>query len=335
MSIRLLFVDVYWFNENGVLEGPGYIALRSGIIEGMGIGEPPEEMQYAEYLAGGSGRVVLPGFILGPIVPETYMFKDAISVYDALDIVKGSSRISKYIANLGSEEAYYASLMMFYEAAMNGYTSVIAVSPNAGAVTRALEDSGLYGLVLVPEECGYYHGGLSASEQTSLQRVKLGKIYCRSRPKGEGVELADDGLVYVEGEPLFELPPWNGEAVPGPGTALAANPWPLLSGLYKLEPLKVYKQLTLTGYYLLDSSYQLYKGQANLVVVDSSEPPSWLIPQRGITVKYLSPSRPRVETVVSMGRIVIDGGEHMYIGSSKADEARKKLSKLLRSFTDD
>ncbi len=335
MSVRLLFVDVYWFDENGVLEGPGYIALRSGIIEGMGIGEPPEEMQYAEYLAGGSGRVVLPGFILGPIVPETYMFKDSISVDDALEVVKGSSKVSKYIANLGSEEAYYASLMMFYEAAMNGYTGVIAISPNADAVARALEDSGLYGLVLVPEECGHYHDRLSVSEQTSFQRVKLGKIYCRSRPKGEGVELADDGLVYVEGEPLFELPPWSGEAVPGPGTALAANPWPLLSGLYKSEPLKVYKQLTLTGYYLLDGSYQLYKGQANLVVVNSSEPPSWLIPQRGITVKYLSPSRPRVETVVSMGRIVIDGGEHMYIGLSKVDEARNKLSGLLRGLADD
>lgn len=332
MSLRILLTDIYWFNVNGVLDGPGYVYLNNGILEMMGPGEPPEEAQYAEYLAGGNGRVVVPGFVLGPIIPETYILRDFIDVNETIDIVMGVSRLSRHIVNMNSKEAYYASLMMFYEAALNGYTSVIAITPNVSAVARALEDSGLYGLVLAPIGCGYYDAKTVASEYTGLQNVKTGRIYCRDKPSGRDFELTSEGIIYVNGEPLYKLPPWNNDITPSPGTALAASPWPLFSGLYGLDPLKAYNHLILTGYKPLDSSYKPYKGLANLVVVDTTEPPSWFIPMRGLTVKYLSPTRPRIEMVVSMGRLVVDSGEHMYIGSSKTREAQEYLSKILEGL---
>ena len=42
MPPRILFYDVYYFDENGVAHGPGYIHVSAGAIDYIGLGEPPE-----------------------------------------------------------------------------------------------------------------------------------------------------------------------------------------------------------------------------------------------------------------------------------------------------
>jgi len=325
----VLFFEVYWLDVDGEPVGPGYVYVRGGVVEAVEPGEPPEEMQYAEMVAGGPGRLVLPGLLLGPVVPETYVLRGLVGPGDALGLLRGEGWAAEAVASMSGAEAYHAALMMFYEAAVEGYTAVVAVTPHPIEVARALDAAGLWGLVLAPRGCGALDAEPPAGDALPGEaRVSIGVLDCTPRPGPGAFRLTGEGLIEAPGGDRFEPPPWRGRGAPAPVTAAAASPWPMFSGLTHPEPREAYRWLAWRGYRLLPGheAYEPLRGPASLVVLDYSEPPGWLPEPAG--VEALGPARPRVETVMSRGRMVVDGEEHLYLGRSAAEEAARTLRGL-------
>lgn len=320
-GFRVLLADVHWLDERGEPQGPGFMVIRDGRLALVDVGEPPEEEQFAEMVAGGAGRLVVPAFSMGLVSPESYALRGFPEVLpDAL--VSGGWWLEA-VASMSGEEAYYASLMMFYEAAVNGYTTVIAYTPHPRPVAEALRSAGLRGLILAPGPgCPVKAGEPGEGE---IAGVKISVLRCSETPSS-GYVLTGDGVLYVDGKPVYALPPWRSGLSPAPGVALASNPWCLLSGPRSAE---AYRALVVTGHRLLEPGYQPLEGAANLIVVNASEPPAWLASLSYAGPSALGPTRPRVETVFSWGRVVIDGGDHMYLGPSRAEEAAGKLRGFL------
>lgn len=321
-GFRVLLADVHWLDETGEPRGPGFIAIRDGRVSLVDVGEPPEEEQYAEMVAGGAGRLVVPAFSMGLVSPESYVLRGFPGV--APDALVSGGWWLEAVASMSGEEAYHASLMMFYEAALNGYTTVVAYTPHPRPVAEALRGAGLRGLVLAPGPgCPVKAGG---AVEGGAAGVRVAELRCAETPAAKGYTLTGDGILHVDGAPVYGLPPWRSGVSPAPGVAMAANPWCLLSGPRSLD---AYRALVLTGHRLVEPGYQPLEGAANLVVVNAGEPPGW-IPSLGYAgPSALGPTRPRVETVFSWGRIIVDGGDHMYLGPSSVEEAARKLQGFL------
>jgi len=302
--VKLLFADVYilginWFIENG------YVHVVDENIEAVGEGEPPLEYQYAEMVGGGRDRLVVPGFTAYTIA-SSYPFR----------ALSSPSELYKVVGKLSYEQAYYASLLAFYELSISGFTAVISVEPNPEPVARALYDSGLGGVVLIPLNCSELEPVddpkklLDDLLQKFRGRVRVGLLAC----SGERPSWIPEDAVVVDGEPPRRLV-WNpwlmlGENVEDALAKLVLEPSKRL-GLG--EPLKP-------------------KSKANLVVVDVSEPPAWIPSSELIDWKWLAGSVPRVETVVSWGNIVVDGGQHLYVGPEACRKARQVLAEAIEKI---
>ncbi|HIQ23679.1 MAG TPA: hypothetical protein EYH50_01360 [Pyrodictium delaneyi] len=340
MPLRILFYDVYYFDENGVVHGPGYIHVSAGTIDYIGLGEPPEEAQYAELVAGGPGRIVYPGFASLPVFLESYPFRHLLADIDPVEYMESS--VADQVRSMGSREAYYSALMALYELTMHGYTRVVSIDPHVDAVARAIIDAGLEGAVLYPHGCGLtprkeFTELLKRMEEQGIdrRRVSVGIAMCGStEPPEEAMKWAE--LVYsLEARSLW-VPDGSEQAVteqrktaiPGPMYPHTASPWTLMASR---EHRDVYTLLTQTIHMLFDPGYSVYgeKRPVYLVVVDATEPPGWLPAPEYARPWSLSGSRPRVETVVSGGRLVVDGGEHLAIGSNAARQASEAIRRIL------
>lgn len=340
MPLRILFYDVYYFDENGVAHGPGYIHVSAGAIDYIGLGEPPEEAQYAELVAGGPGRIVYPGFASPPVFLESYPFRHLLADINPAEYMESS--VADRIRSMGGREAYYSALMALYELAVHGYTRVVSIDPHIDAVARAIVDTGLEGAVLYPYGCGLtpdkeFTELLKRIEEQGIDRhrVRVGIALCGgAEPPEEAMKQAE--LVYsLEARSLW-APSSTGQAVaeqsrtavPGPMYPHIASPWKLMAGK---EHRDVYTLLTQTIHRLFDPEYRVYgeKRPAHLVVVDATEPPGWLPALEYARPWSLSGSRPRIETVLSGGRLVVDGGEHLAIGPDAARQASEAIRRIL------
>ncbi|KSW12400.1 hypothetical protein CF15_06635 [Pyrodictium occultum] len=327
MPLRILFHDIYYFDEDGVAHGPGYIRLSGGGVDGIGEGEPPEEMQAAELVAGGPGRIVYPGFASPPVYLELYPFRSQLDGVEPREYPWSS--VASRVAQLGEREAYYAALMAAYDLALHGYTRVIAIDPHLEAVARAIIDSGLEGAVLYPQGCSLtprrsFEEALRGLEARGIDRskVRVGVALCGPEPpegvpeKAEVVYRMDNGVLEAPGAGQLRLEPLYPHE---------ASPWSLMSR----GRLDAYKTLAKGIHGVLDPGYRVYGAPAHLVVVDASEPPGWLPEPRAARPWSLTASRPRVETVVSGGRLVVDGGEHLLIGADAALKASEALRRVV------
>ncbi|BEP18002.1 hypothetical protein PYJP_13540 [Pyrofollis japonicus] len=337
MNINLLFVDVYIAEEDEV-KGPGYIHLSNGVIDHIGVGSPPEEAEIAELVLGGRGRIVFPGFCAPLVYPEAYLFRTLRRPPRVFD-----DKLIEFSRSLSSEEAYYLSLMAFYEMSLAGYTRILAVSPNAVPVARALIESGLEGAILLPisscNNCSesYFEKIRSEIEQVSggeQVRVKLGALIMHS----EGIVLPSwMELVCKVMDRSVAI--CNGINVRAYGhDILGASDVPGL--IYPhISPGQVifeygaegYKALSLRCHKIIDTEYRgIEKNErAYLAVYDISEPPSWF-PETNLAKPYVLTPIATAETVVSGGRLVVDGGEHLFIGSSATEKASDVLSNILK-----
>jgi hypothetical protein len=335
MGINLLFIDVYIAEEDEV-KGPGYIHLSNGVIDYIGVGSPPEEAEIAELVLGGRGRIVFPGFCAPLVYPEAYLFRTFRRPPRVFD-----NQLIEFSKSLSSEEAYYLSLMAFYEMSLAGYTRVLAVSPNAVPVARALIESGLEGAILLPidgcENCSksYFEKIRAEVEQVSngeQARVKLGALIMHD----EEIVLPDwiKPICKVINESVTVC---NGISVKAYShDILGASDVPGLIYPY-ISPGQVifeygsegYKALSLRCHRIIDAEYRGIEknGRAYLAVYDISEPPSWF-PEKNLAKPYVLTSIATAETVVSGGRLVVDGGEHLFIGSDAAEKASSILSDI-------
>ena len=318
---RLLLVDIHWLDVEGRVFGPGYLLLDRGRVAALEPGEPGEEEQYAEMVAGGPGRLVVPGFA-GLAAPELYVARGLVAGAEAVAALLGEGEAAGIVERHGVVETYYATLMAAWDAALNGVTRLLVVSRHPAAAAQAVADSGLAGTVLVPDEtCRGTPLGMHRLEEeleeargrgADLARVEMRPASCRE--DGGGWSITGKGLFY-QGK---ALPTWEkgGQNFLLPLTA----PWPLL---YSTRGA-AWRLLVLELHQALSPGYEAYTGAGHLAMVDLEEPPGWLPPEAACPA-CLGPLSPRVETVVSEGRVVVDGGEHLYLGARAAAEAHEKL----------
>lgn len=320
---RLLLVDVYWLDEAGERYGPGYVLLDRGRVAALEPGEPGEEEQYAEMVAGGPGRLVVPGFA-GLAAPELYILRAGLSPGEAWRALLGEHPVSGLLEGFGPVESYYATLIAAWEAALNGITRLVVLSVNPAAAAQAVSDAGLAGLVLAADEsCGATPLGGGAVDRVldearrrgaDLARVKVaplscgrcGGAWCLSR---EGLTAPGGGEVAPQGAREWLLP--------------ITAPWAMLY----TGGGAAWRLLVATLHRAVEPSYEPLAGMAHLSVLDLSQPPGWC-PARAASPSCLGPLPPRVETLVAEGRVVVDGGESLYAGSTAAAEAARRLGEL-------
>ncbi len=335
--MKILVADVTILTPDRVIE-KGF-AFIDGATMVLGEGEPEEDHQYADMVLGGEGYVALPGFINTLVFPEAYALRSIIE-----NSFKPNKRLLQYLARMEYEEAYYSSIMGFAELAYDGYTGVVAIAVNAEASAKALRDSGLYGAVLVPIDCP----GINIPDWTRVveempggERVIPGIVICSDTSTSIvdklkerldrfiAYQVVSDTIVVVEPESMKNThitPLWiaSRARLVGTGTMHLNTPWPFLAKPLKGEPL----------FSSLVEGWQLFgidgKSSSNLIVIDAGEPPSMLVTRRGLA--EIVSSKPRIETVISMGTVVVDGGQHMFIGRSTASKAREVLSRLTEKY---
>jgi len=68
----------------------GYIYINKGVIAAVGEGDPPPELEFAEYIIDGRGRIVMPAFTIGACDILTYTFR-----YMGRDVKEIISSLSK------------------------------------------------------------------------------------------------------------------------------------------------------------------------------------------------------------------------------------------------
>ncbi len=335
-SIRVVFVDVHWLGSDGVVEGPGFLYLRGGRIAALEPGEPWEEAQYSEMVAGGPGRLVVPGFA-GIVVPESYALRWLPALEAARELLEGG-RLAEAISGLGYWEAYSAALMAAADAGYNGFTRLIALTPNPGPVAKAVTDAGLEAVILVPQGCGGLDAGIGLHEaleearRSGADMTRLEFVLLDCKKEGEGAWSLKGGCLSSPQGRRWCPPPWS-SGLPAFIAAGAAAPWPLLSGAAGPGSMEAYRALTLEAHREAVKDYEPLTGTAGFMVLDASEPPGWLPLTPGVNaVAALGPSRPRLETLVAGGRMVIDGGEHLLVGSDAAAEARRKLRRVVEKL---
>jgi hypothetical protein len=310
--VRVLFADVYFDSGKGRVSGPGYIHVKDGFIVGYGEGEPPEELALAELVVSGEALVVYPGPALAAVAVELYPFRSVLPGRLKLEdvLLKPSRCVSEAVRSLGGDAAYYAALMAFYELALAGATRVYPVAFHPAEVARALRDSGLSGAILVPRGCA-----LEAEPPDSTPPgVQVVELHCSGGGEavlGEGRLCIGDRCIPT-GKPPVHVEPW-------------VSPWQRM-----LETgFEGYKAYIVEGHRLADEGYRPFTGKAYLVAVDVAEPPSWMPDPRSAKAWRLG-SRVRVDTVVSAGSIVVDGGEMLSVGRDAARRAAEKLGDVVR-----
>jgi len=322
MEYRLLLVDVYWLTESGEALGPGYVLVDRGRLASIEPGEPGEEEQYAEMVAGGLGRLVLPG-MAGVAVPELYVARGALGPGEAPRALLGSSSAGSLLEEVGVAESYYATLVAAWDAMLNGITRLIVVSRSPAAAAQALSDAGLTGLVLVPDDTcrGTPLRGHALDEAmeearkkgADMARVHMAPLSCGGC--GDGWCLDENGLHHPALRPHGEAPiEWL-----LPTTA----PWSLLYATHGAA----WRLLVEALHRAAEPGYQPYRGAAHLAVLDLTQPPAW-VPPVAACPACLGPTAPRVETLISGGRVVVDGGEPLQVGATAAAEAAARLEKL-------
>ena len=310
--VRVLFADIYYDDGSGRVRGPGYIHVKDGFIVGYGEGEPPEELALAELVISGESLVVYPGLAAVAVAVEFYPFRSLLPGRLQLEklLSKPDSCIAKVVGEAGGDAAYYAALMAFYELALNGVTRVYPIAFHPSEVARALKDSGLDGLVLAPAGCR-----LEAEPPTTAPPgVDIVELRCTGGGRGarlDGGRLCVNGRCIAVDRPPVHVEPW-------------VSPWQrmLESGFGG------YRAYILEGHRLADGGYEPLKGKAYLVAVDVGEPPGWM-PSPKLARAWTLSSRVRVDTVVSAGNIVVDGGEMLPVGRDAARRAAEKLTGIL------
>jgi len=321
-GLRVLLADVYWLTPGAAVEGPGYVYISRGVVEAVEPGEPGEEEQEAEMVAGGPGRLVVPGFAYAVLVPEAYPLR-GLAAEEGLGALEAVTR-------MGAEDAYYASLMMLADAALNAYTRLVLAAAEPAAAAKAATDAGLEATVLVPVDPGCPaplrprsledERRLAAELGADLARIPMEPLACSPGAAPAAWQL-DPGSMTLTAP--------HGAADPLPAAPAAPpSPWSLLAE----KGAEAWRLLVKAAHLAAEEGYTPLTGKAHLAVLDLSEPPGWLPSPEAACPRCLGPTTPRVETVLSGGRIVVDGGEHLYIGSEAAAEASRRLTARLREL---
>jgi hypothetical protein len=314
--VRVLFADVYYDDGAGKVFGPGYIHVKDGVILGYGEGEPPEELSLAELVISGEALVVFPGPALALVAVELYPFRSILGGRLKAEnlLFKPDKCVRMILEQLRGDAAYYSALMAFHELAVNGVTRVYPLAFNPSEVGKALKDSGLDGVVLVPKGCaleaGSVEGVPGGIEALELSCKREGRAWL------EQERMCINNMCVNLDEPPVHFEPW-------------ISPWHRMLD----HGFKGYMGYIREGHKMFEKEYEPFKGKAYLVAIDVGEPPGW-VPDPKYAKAWTLGSRVRVDTVISSGNIVVDGGEMLSIGRDIARKASERIREVVERIRD-
>ncbi len=358
MKILIENATIVTLRESEPIIEQGYIYINKGVIASLGKGPPPPELELAEYVIDGRGRVVLPGFVIGVGDILEYVFR----FYDV--------ERCRLIEVLSKGEIQALLEVALTSLAMRGATSLVTITKEEHFkyLPRAVSTSWIRTRIVIEGvehlDEALRHVQREVSEQDAIAKgiVSIGVRYdgCDASTL-ERIEASSSYAYVCKGDPLqirkiieerklrrvILINPaqaldlrsvfTNGRIVKGHGVGFE-DPTKLSPHLFLYE---VYNKL---GSYIetIEAAIKwnaqnfdigiasIVEGvPADIVIYSYREPPSGPIPMstNGL-FKAIVLGELKVDTVIIGGDVVVDNGEPLMVGRATFKKAMNVVEEL-------
>lgn len=353
--VRILLRDAIVLKGRALEPVEGYVYIEDNRINYVGVGEVKEEHEMAELYITAKEKIVLPGTITPATWASLYPFR--------LLLLSGKVHHYELFQVLSRDDVYYASILAGYELLKHGVTTIgILDQVHQDQVIRALFDVGFRVLVLVDP---YINNLLStynewdnkdgrvkvyALVESSVDARKYSDIVGRDRVVAKPGRIIGGASVFID--PVSSVKPEQTII-----TSMLIDKWvngcALALGLsLKYSMFNIARRLVLEGKTnsrdalihvtmrggevmgLKDTGVVDKDYKADIVVLNTSEPPGW--PPIPLDIDqfydYILELDSRVETVIIDGEPVLDAGEPLNIGYEKVYKAKEKVSSIVEEY---
>lgn len=334
----------------------GYVFIKDGRVVAVDEGEPPEEYQYPELLMNGEGRLVIPGMSSGITSVSLYPLR-----YEGRASL---AEVKDYLTVLTRTDIYYATMLAAAEMILSGVTSAMISDIYLDSSARAAKDAGLMVTLAPPIGCGLEDLGVEREVELLLSRwhgkvdnVRVGALLCGDAGEDLRERLALKGLRIFsfggEGE-VRANPGTRAEAViryggglagwsPGEGVGIWVRPSYSITEVLKeivwrsggWSPIDVLASAVDTHSMIGWSGVgAIEPGKvANIVMLDTHEPPGWPVPDRlDHVVRAVIEGSARVETVIAGEEILVDAGELLTIGEAVLRRSVERFREIMKEL---
>ena len=345
---------------DGLFIGEGFVYAEGGVVRRVGEGEPPAELEAAELVVGGRGRLVVPGLVSAHTHLLLYPLRHHLPHGDP-----ASTELAERLASsITAGEAYTLASLALYELTMHGVTVVAAMDPYAEHVARAMRDASVRGVVAVPMPGCRYSSRAWREELEALlewRGVGVALAACTRSDVEEAVRVAREKRIPVYGhppeahlDPRVDVSLHGGRGgrrveVPVPGGRLEPREAGLgLDAVGIGNPLRLalvaawqgmgyeaaLNAVTAWGCRTLGAECGVLKegAPADLIVFDLSTPPG-LPARRETLARLLLDAEPRVEMVVAGGQPLVDQGTHLLIQPALVERGLRLAERLVEELT--
>jgi cytosine/adenosine deaminase-related metal-dependent hydrolase len=344
----------------------GYIYIDSGLIRGVGRGDPPEDLDNPDIVIGGRGKLAIPGLIV--------LFSRLAGYPFRIILDRESTKVKEMINSMSDSDLQLISTLSLAAMAMRGITAVLSVDRRVEPVVKAAETTGLR---IIAAPC--LNDASDAEEWsreiiTSARRwhkrdnssiLITGSICSRTAVKGDEPSIVPSDMpliVYgdachrLRGEKVLNVDPPSECGVkpdlsiyteehmnlwrPGSGYGIAGDLSWSLSKHFAIAKARGFNPLDILGSATIWSSNKigLYTGSiepgrlSDIVILDISQPPWWipidLLNEEG-AADIVVTGIPKIETVIVGNEIVIDGGELLTVGREIFSRAYSRVAELM------
>lgn len=333
----------------------GYVFIKDGRVIAVDEGEPPDEYQYPELLMNGEGRLVIPGMSSGIT---------SVSLYPLRYEVKESlAEVKDYLSILTRTDIYYATMLSAAEMILSGVTTAMISDIYLDSSARAAKDAGLMVTLATPIGCGLEDFGVEREIDLLLSRwhgkvdnVKAAVLTCgdvseeleeKAALKGLRTFTLSSGVVRVnpgtnaEGTIRFGngLMRWS----PGEGVGIWVRPsYSIIEVLKEIMWRSGSRSLIDVLASAVDTHSMIgWSGVgaiepgkvANIVMLDTHEPPGWPVPERlDHVARAVIEGSARVETVIAGEEILVDAGELLTIGEAVLRKGVERFRDVMKEL---
>ena len=334
----------------------GYVFIKDGRVVAVDEGEPPDEYQYPELLLNGYGRLVIPGMSSGITSVSLYPLRYEVGV--------SLSDVRDYLSVLTRTDIYYATMLAMAEMILSGVTTAMISDIYLDSSARAAKDAGLMVTLATPIGCGLEEYGVERELELLLSRwhgrvdnVKAAILACGQIGEEFEERAAIKGLrifsLNTEGEVRVN-PGTGAEAVvrfgdglmrwsPGEGVGIWVRPsYSITEVLKEIMWRSGTKNLVDVLASAVDTHSMIgWSGMgpiepgrvANLVMLDTHEPPGWPAPERlDHVARAVIEGSARVETVIAGEEILVDAGELLTIGEAVLRRSVERFEEVMREL---
>lgn len=309
----------------------GYIYVEGDTIRAIGEDDPPEELQLAELVIGGPGRLAVVGLTTIASL-EALPYRSKLYAHTLTGFLS-SSEAGKIARNTSRERAYNAALLGLYELVVHGYSSVISIDPHAEVVARAYRDTRASGAILVPMGCKYSPEKpleeLDGLLQAKPPGVLAGILLCGEEKSLTGEissSYPEAVIATLSRQEMRAILPHsqNHEIIVADlGLLDEATTGPMRI----LSPFIAITIITSKGHSvpealeaLTQPYHALREGKADITIVEALEPPCY-----PPSIENLAGCTPRIETLISGGALLVDTGQPIILDREVLEKAAKNL----------